>query len=324
MLVSKDTTEEDVEINQRAPLDENGVVITNGGGNGDNSASDQNNQSLTNGSTGYGDISMKMETNLGVSEADPVKAPNNNVKKEEEEEEGTLVMRAECIFITDDGDDVPGEVVSQADQQESMQSDKILLSNPEAGKERGEAVEEKVQTETFRESEKSEASGDIDGSIKASPGEDGKVKAEDQDQELEEPTCVQSPTSPLESTVVALVSVYTEAQPSNLSPELKAQAEDSAVAPEEPEVASKPQEDTCLSVQFQEVPLTDAQENHRTEAGPGEHEPLLLSAKAPSTTIEPAGAGSPASVEAQSPARAGQGEAAESPKPKTCHCCSVM
>ncbi|XP_030586014.1 paralemmin-3 isoform X2 [Archocentrus centrarchus] len=319
-----DTTEDDVAVNQGAPLDESEVVVTNGGENTDYSASDQNNQSLANGPTGDGVISMEMETNLGVSKADPVKVPNTNVKKEEEEEEGTLVMRAECIFITDDGDDVPGEVVSQADQQEPTQSDKVLLPNPEAAKEGGEAVEEKVQTETFTESEKSEAFGNIDGSIQENPGEGGKVKAEDQDKELEEPTCVQSPTNPLESTVVTLVPVYTEAQPSNLSPELEAQAEDSAVAPEEPELVSKPQEATCLPVQFQDVPLTDAQENQRTEDGPGEQEPLLLNTKAPSTMVEPAGTDSPASVEAQSPTRASQGEVIESPKPKTCLCCSVM
>uniref|UniRef100_A0A3Q0R4L5 Paralemmin 3 n=1 Tax=Amphilophus citrinellus TaxID=61819 RepID=A0A3Q0R4L5_AMPCI len=297
---------DDVAVNQGAPLDESEVVVTNGGENTDYSASDQNNQSLANGPTGDGVISMEMETNLGLSKADPVKVPNTNVKKEEEEEEGTLVMRAECIFITDDGDDVPGEVVSQADQQEPTQSDKVLLPNPEAAKEGGEAVEEKVHTETFTESEKSEAFGNIDGSIKENPGEGGKVKAEDQDKELEEPTCVQSPTNPLESTVVTLVPVYTEAQPSNLSPELEAQAEDSAVAPEEHELASKPQEATCLPVQFQDVPLTDAQENQRTEDGPGEQEPLLLNTKA------------------QSPTRASQGEVIELPKPKTCLCCSVM
>ncbi|XP_005748992.1 paralemmin-3 isoform X3 [Pundamilia nyererei] len=318
-----ETSESDTEIYQEAPLDENGVIVTNGVENTEVSASDENNQSLTNGPTS--DVSVEMGKNLDVSEEDPVKVPNTNVK-EEEEEEGTLVMRAECIFITDDGDDVSGEVVPQADQQESVQSDQILLPNPEAeaSKEGGEAAEEDVQTETFTEPE-SEPLGDIDDSIKANPGEDEDrdVKIEGQDNELKDPACVQSQSliSPPESTVVALLPVYTEAQPSNLSPNLQVQAEESAAVPEETEAASKAQEATCLTDQFQEVPLADAQENQRTEAGSGEQEPLLLNAKAPSTMVEPAGADSPANAEAQSPNAASQGE---STKPKKCDCCSVM
>ncbi|XP_042082368.1 paralemmin-3 isoform X3 [Haplochromis burtoni] len=321
-----ETSESDTEIYQEAPLDENGVIVTNGVENTEVSASDENNQSLTNGPTS--DVSVEMGKNLDVSEEDPVKVPNTNVK-EEEEEEGTLVMRAECIFITDDGDDVSGEVVPQADQQESVQSDQILLPNPEAeaSKEGGEAAEEDVQTETFTEPE-SEPLGDIDDSIKANPGEDEDrdVKTEGQDNELKDPACVQSQSliSPPESTVVALLPVYTEAQPSNLSPNLQVQAEESAAVPEETEAASKAQEATCLTDQFQEVPLADAQENQRTEAGSGEQEPLLLNAKAPSTMVEPAGADSPANAEAQSPNAGNQGDAAESNKPKKCDCCSVM
>nr|XP_004567884.1 paralemmin-1 isoform X2 [Maylandia zebra] len=316
-------SESDTEVYQEAPLDENGVIVTNGVENTEVSASDENNQSLTNGPTS--DVSVEMGKNLDVSEEDPVKVPNTNVK-EEEEEEGTLVMRAECIFITDDGDDVSGEVVPQADQQESVQSDQILLPNPEAeaSKEGGEAAEEDVQTETFTEPE-SEPLGDIDDSIKANPGEDEDrdVKTEGQDNKLKDPACVQSQSliSPPESTVVALLPVYTEAQPSNLSPNLQVQAEESAAVPEETEAASKAQEATCLTDQFQEVPLADAQENQRTEAGSGEQEPLLLNAKAPSTMVEPAGADSPANAGAPSPNAASQGE---STKPKKCDCCSVM
>lgn len=326
LLVSSETSEGDTEVYQEAPLDENGVIVTNGVENTEVSASDENNQSLTNGPTS--DVSVEMGKNLDVSEEDPVQVPNTNVK-EEEEEEGTLVMRAECIFITDDGDDVSGEVVPQADQQESVQSDQILLPNPEAeaSKEGGEAAEEDVQTETFTEPE-SEPLGDIDDSIKANPGEDEDrdVKTEGQDNELKDPACVQSQSliSPPGSTVVALLPVYTEAQPSNLSPNLQVQAEESAAVPEETEAASKAQEATCLTDQFQEVPLADAQENQRTEAGSGEQEPLLLNAKAPSTMVEPAGAESPANAEAQSPNAGSQGDAAESNKPKKCDCCSVM
>lgn len=54
---------------------------------------------------------------LGFPEADPARVSNDNVK-EWEEERGTLMMRAD-----DDGHDVYGDVIQQADQPESTQSD---------------------------------------------------------------------------------------------------------------------------------------------------------------------------------------------------------
>lgn len=119
------------------------------------------------------------------------------------------------------------------------------------------------------------------------------------------------------------VPVYSEAQPSALTPELEARGE-AAPSLQEAEAASKAQNPVTPPGQFQEVPLADPQEDQRTKAEPREQEPLLSQAKAPYTQAEQAAAKSPASTETHSPTRASQGEETEAPKRKTCQCCSVM
>ncbi|XP_022049533.2 paralemmin-3 isoform X2 [Acanthochromis polyacanthus] len=328
-----ETTEDEAEVNQSPVLDKTTAILTNGvEASADHSASEQNDQSTTNGPT------EDTEATLGVSEAETGQLSNVSIEEEEEEEEeeGTLVMRAECVIITDEGDDVPEEHTSQEHQQEFN----TPLSNPEAGEEEWEFVEE-VETETapetFSESVKSEATevtigtqpatgdGDMEGSIKTTENGAEETNAEGLPKELEHPVSVdvQSPANALEGTMVAPVPVYSEAQPSTVSPELEAEGEASA-APEEDEAALKAHEPACPLGQFQEIPLADLQENQRTEAGPGEQEPLLMNVKAPNNKAEPAGANSPASTETQNPTRASQREETEAPKRKCCQCCSVM
>uniref|UniRef100_A0A3B5AR50 Paralemmin 3 n=1 Tax=Stegastes partitus TaxID=144197 RepID=A0A3B5AR50_9TELE len=303
-----------------------GVILTNGvealKANADHTASEQNNQSTTNGPTQDTEavVSRNLSPELCVSEAEPGQLPNVNVD-DEEEEEGTLVMRAECVIITDEGDDVPEELPSQEIQQESTQADKTPPTNPEAGEEGEETVDEVVKSETapetFSESEKSEATeltteaqpatrdGDREACIQVSENGAEETKAEGLAQELEDPASVQvqSPADALEGTTVAPVPVYSEAQPSIVSPELEAEGK-ASTAPEGAEVALKAHDPACLPGQFQEIPLADSQENQRREAGPGEQEPLL--------------------TERQNPTRASQGEETEAPKHKSCQCCSVM
>ncbi|XP_069024463.1 paralemmin-3 isoform X1 [Embiotoca jacksoni] len=344
---TSETTDDEVKLNQIPLLDETAVILTNGGGDmeANHKAAEQNNPLPTNGPIGATEdvISMKLEPGFVVSVEGCGQVPNVNITEEEEdeEEEGTLVMRAECVIITDDGDDLPEELLSQEDQQESMKPDKTTQPNPETGKDGGDAVEEEVKPETaperFTEPEKSEAteltteaqpeSGDADeqGSIKANGNRDGETEAEGQDIQLDETPSVhlQSQANALEGTTVALVPVYSEVQPSPVSLEVEAESEVPA-APEGAEAKLKAQDPACLPGQFQDVPLADPKENHRTEAGPGEQEPLLLKDKVPNTKAEPAGANGPASPETQSPTRAGQGAESEPPKQKTCQCCSVM
>ncbi|XP_044044927.1 immunoglobulin A1 protease autotransporter-like isoform X2 [Siniperca chuatsi] len=340
-------TKDEVKTNQSHLLDETAAVLTNGRGdlqaNTSHDASEQSNQSTTNGPVvpSEGVVILKLDPglSLGVSEAQPGQVPNANIN--EEEEEGTLVMRAECIFITDEGDDVPEDRTPQEDQQETMQLEETPLPNPEAGKEGVEAVEEVVKTEatpeSFTQPEKSEATepaaqaqpptgdGDMQDGVKTNKNEDGQTDAEGQDKQSEDPTSVQvqSQASALEGTTVAPVPFYPEVRSSALTSKLEVVAE-SATTPEGAEAALKAEDPATLPDQFQEVPLADPQENQRTEAGSWEQEPLLSQAKAPDTQAEPAAANSPAGTETHSPARANQGEETGAPKRKTCRCCSVM
>ncbi|XP_073324727.1 paralemmin-3 [Pagrus major] len=334
-----ETTDVEVKTNQSSAVDETAAVLTNGGGeleaDTSHDASEQSNQSTTNGPVvaSEGVISMKLEPGLSLvfSEALPGQVPNVDIN--EEEEEGTLVMRAERVIITDEGDDVPEE-----DRQKTMQSEETPLPNLEAGQEGGEAVEAVVTEteaalETFTKPEYSEAieptaeaqpanaDGDMQGGVQTNEHGDGETKAEGQDNQTEDLTSVQvqAPSNALEGTTVASVPVYSQ---STLSPEAEAESA-AATSPEGAEAASKAQDPAPLPGQFQEVPLADPQENQRTAARPGEQEPLLSQAKAPDTHAEPAAAAnSPASTETHSPTRASQEE--EAPKRKTCQCCSVM
>lgn len=141
LCLSSETTEAEEKTNQSSPVDETTAVLTNGGGEFEaatsHGASEQSSQSTTNGPVvaSEGVISMKLEPGLSlvVSEAAPGQVPNININ-EGEEEEGTLVMRAERVIITDEGEDVPEE-----DQQETTQSEETPLPNLEAGQEGGEA-----------------------------------------------------------------------------------------------------------------------------------------------------------------------------------------
>ncbi|XP_045902464.1 paralemmin-3 isoform X3 [Micropterus dolomieu] len=339
------TLEDKVKINQNPLLDKSAAVLTNGGGDieidTNHNASVQINQSAPNGSVvaSEGVVTIKLEPalNLGVSEAQPGQVPNVNIN--EEEEEGTLVIRAQCVIITDEGDDVPEDLTPREDQQETMQLEETPPLNPEAGKEEVEPVEEVVKTEagleTLMQPENSEATesaadaqpetgdGDMQGGIKTNDNRDGETEAEGQGRRSEDPTSgqVRSPPNALEGSTVALP-VYSEVQPSTLNPKLGAEGE-AATTPRGTE-AVLAQDPATLLDQFEDVPLADPQENQRTEAGQGEQEPLLSQTKAPETHAEPPAANSPASTETYSPTKATQEEETEAPKRKTCQCCSIM
>ncbi|XP_059195469.1 paralemmin-3-like isoform X2 [Centropristis striata] len=334
-----EATEDEGETNQSTQLDETAAVLTNGGG-GLEADTSHKPQLTTNGPVvaSEGVISMKSEPglSLGVSEAEAAQVPNVNIN--EEDEEGTLVMRAECVIITDEEDDVPEDLTPQEDQQEAVQSEDTPLPNPEASQAGREAEEGGVKMEAAPEvlaqpetseaaelsAEAQPATGDeeVQGDVKTN--EDGETKAEGQDKESDDPTSVdmQSQTNALEGTTVASVPVYAEAPPSIITTEPEAESE-AAASPEEAEVALKAQDAAILPGQFQEVPLADPLENKRTEERPGESEPLLSQAKAPDTQAEPAAAAA-ASTETHSPTRASSGEETGAPKHKTCQCCSVM
>uniref|UniRef100_A0A3P9M306 Uncharacterized protein n=1 Tax=Oryzias latipes TaxID=8090 RepID=A0A3P9M306_ORYLA len=177
---SKPETPEDEGKHNQTPAEvETAVVLTNGGGVPDSNGVSELGESNKHGAS-EGAENVRVH-GMGITD----QIPNDSVL-EKEEEEGTLVMRAECVLITDEGDDVSQELTSQEDQQGSVESDKAHLLDPEAGKEKGVAVEEAVKTET-----PPEALGNSE--------------------EEEPPVKPQSQTRPLEGVTVTAVPVYTEA-----------------------------------------------------------------------------------------------------------------
>lgn len=320
-----------MKTNQSPLVDTAAAVLTNGRGEADTSpdVSEMSNQSTTNGQVIASEsvsVRLKEGSLVSVSKGEPGPIPNVNIS--EEEEEGSLVMRAERVIVTDEGDDVPEDLMSQEDQLKTMQSEETPQPNPEAGQEGEEAVEEVIKPEAAPEmfmqaSEAAEANAEAQPAAAGGDMQGGvKTNAEGQDKILEDPTSVQvqPPAIALEGTAVSSVPVYCQ---STLTPELEAEGA-AAESQEGAETALKAEDPAPLAGQFQEVPLAEPQENQRTEAGPGEQEPLLLQAKATDTRTEPAAANISTSTETHCPTGASQGEEMEAPKRKTCQCCSVM
>lgn len=271
---------------------------------------------------------MKLEegSKVAVSEGEPDLVPNVSIG--EEEEEGTLVMRAERVNVTDEGDDVPEDVTTQGEQLKTLQSEDTSLPLSKTDQSGGEPVEEVMETEEapkmVTQPEKNEAT---EPTIEAQPAtadgnleDDVKTNAEGQDNRLEDPTSVQvqPPASALEGTPVSSVPVYCQ---SALTPE--PQAEGAAAASSE-EAEAAVQDPGPLLGQFQEVPLADLQETQKSEVGPEEQEPLLSPSEAPNSHSEPEAANISSNTETRGPNKAEQGEETEARKRKTCQCCSVM
>ncbi|XP_058496546.1 paralemmin-3 isoform X2 [Solea solea] len=319
-----ETSDAEVNITQSPLLDGTAVVLTNGGGA---AFKDDNHEAKEPFSVSEGVLSMRVEPglSLAVPEAEPGHVPEVNLNGGEDE--GTLVMRAECVIVTDEADDAPEDNANtpEADEQESVQE--MPLPHQGVSKDHREIVEEVIKTETapetFTQPDRSTApesapeaqldtgAGDVEGDIETNES----AEAEAQGTQLQ----LQPPATALEGTAMASVPVYSETQPSAVTPIAEVEAVMS------PEGAQDP---VTVSDQFQEVPLADPHENQRTEAVLAEQEPLLSQVKAPSVRAEAAAAAaevnSPVNTDTHSPVRARQGEETEAPKRKTCQCCSVM
>ncbi|XP_072319472.1 paralemmin-3 [Eucyclogobius newberryi] len=233
-------------------------------------------------------------TSNGLSEEmEPgrVNLNNNNVGGNEYavEEEGTIVIRAECVMITDEGDDT-AEDVSKEDRWENATS---LLS------------EETQKTVTEY--------GQNDGTA-ATAVESAMIPNGVEEDHWAEATAAQEQAQTQEGAAVAPVApvpVYSDAQPRVTTTQVDAEIEGVAKEEETIEVASKAKGN--VKVEFQEVPLSEPP----GKATPGEQAPLLSQVKA--TDAGKAGT----STQTESPSRADQAET-KMPKQKTCQCCSVM
>ncbi|KAJ0032984.1 hypothetical protein NQD34_000091 [Periophthalmus magnuspinnatus] len=250
---------------------------------------------LTNGAAGkeedtvhVGSVNVLLTSN-GLSEdviPGQVVHLNSNTG-DDEEEEGTMVIRAECVMITDEGDDA-----AEDDAKENGWENAISVSEES----------EKTVTEGIE--------GTVPPTVEAGQSESAIIQNGVEGDNVEEVTPVQLQTQAQEGAVVASVPVYTEPQPCIKTTQVD--VEDEVASKEETiEVGSKHN----VKVEFQEVPLSEPQDKHT----PGEQEALLPEVKGHATDTEKAGT----SNQTESPNRADQAET-KMPKRKTCQCCSVM
>ncbi|KAM3622579.1 uncharacterized protein V6R79_000649 [Siganus canaliculatus] len=319
--VGLETSENEVNSNQ-SPLVEDAAAILINGRQDFDADMDPDTCPQSNGPVPAEDVSSKkLDPSLAVDEEESSPAPNVGSNEQEEEEEGTLVMRAECVMIVDEGDDAPEDLTPREDQQNTVQPEEAPQLDPEADQEEGKVEEEVLKAEAVPETctqmDEEDAAAEPAAEThpetaaevtQANDGRDGETEAEGQDKQ----------DGILEETAVASVPVYSHA---TLTPEMTVENA-AAASPEGAEVAAEAHDTATAPGTFQEVPLTDPRGSERTE--PKEEEPLLSQTKAPDSMVEQPAAPSPASTETQTPSRGGQGGASGAPKQKTCQCCSVM
>lgn len=250
------------------------VILTNGAGDNEDNISH-------NGSS----VDVQSTTNGLIEEAQDVGIVNTLNNDDEEEEEGTMVIRAECVMITDEGDDTAEE---KTKENSCIEENAPLFPEEE---ETQQTVTESVQIEKMA----------------ATADENTVTENSTEEEKVEIIPHVQLQSTAQEGAIVGSVPVYTETQPSNITSNGEVENEEANHTVE----VSKPKE--SVTVEFQEVPLSEPQ------VKPREQEPLLSAAKAQETHKEPANP----SFEAEIPNRADQAEI-KAPKRKTCQCCSVM
>uniref|UniRef100_A0A4W5NUC3 Palmdelphin n=1 Tax=Hucho hucho TaxID=62062 RepID=A0A4W5NUC3_9TELE len=319
-----------------AALLERAEILTNGRGEGEGQAAthDASEGGLPNGPVTVvpedGAVTM---TFLGFTEAEPGEAPVI-------EEGGVLMMRAERVIITDEGDELANDLSPPGQEQEidsaaSNQSSKspeeggIEEAKPETAPEESSEVAEETETDTVTgglgEGLMDTVTRDL-GEGQMEGGANGGGAEEAQPVEEAPVSDLQAPDDALDS-VVAAVPVYSETL---LSPRPDAEGEAAGEPAEgdvevKTEVEVKGEEEASVAPesailpggQFLEVSLVEP----RTEAEP-EQEPLLFPSKAQTLAL---GEQAPAAPETLTATRGeAEGGVGVAPKRKTCQCCSVM
>uniref|UniRef100_A0A3B5Q782 Paralemmin-3-like n=1 Tax=Xiphophorus maculatus TaxID=8083 RepID=A0A3B5Q782_XIPMA len=274
---------DEVKVNQNTPQGETAVILTNGGGSSEDISSHaisghSETSTIEPAGTTKDASNAEMELEMSTTATPLSQVPNADMNEEEGEEDGTLVMRAECVYITDEGDDVSGDLSSLKDQQESTQ-------NPEGAQEIVEVVEQVAETGGGPETEGGPETGgapETEGAPETGGGPETGGAPE---------------TSPVaENGEAAELTVKDQLTPEDRG-DIKGHTE-----------PIKVEEPACNLGQFQEVLLTDSQDNQNTEAEPGEQEALLQKIPSPDLNVE----------------LAGPNKKSETPKQQTCQCCSVM
>lgn len=273
-------TESGKEIKNKSPqLDKSKVFLTNGARDKEEDTSHE------------ASLDVQFTTNGLIEATKSGQVANMVTNDNEEEEEGTVVIRAECVIITDEADDVAEEETEGNNCNE--ETDTFNLEEPI------EAVSEKTEEKIATTNE--------DGL-----SESGVISNGIEEEKLKAITTVQLQSPAQDGAVVVSLPDYTETQPCVITSQAEAETE------ERDKIVSKPQEN--VTVVFQEVPLSEPQDKQN----PGEVEPLLSQAKAQETQIKPTATSSATETETQSPNRDDQTDKTKAAKHKTCQCCSVM
>ncbi|KAK7929962.1 hypothetical protein WMY93_006357 [Mugilogobius chulae] len=269
--------------------------VVHNGKNGAESGEEIQAVTLTNGAGGKEEdmdcVTSVLPSSNGLSEeikyGQVVNLNNNNIVGDEEEE-GTMVIRAECVMITDEGDDAAEDNAKEnCGENVTSPSEEIKKTVSVSGQ-----MEEMVVT-----------------TVEVGLPENAMIPNGVEEDHLEEKTAAQLESQ--EDTVVASVPVYPETQPSITTSLVEAENEDNNKE-ETIEVSPKPKGN--VKVEFQEVPLSEPQDKKT----PGEQDALLSEVKGHATNTEKAGT----TNQTESPSR-DQAET-KMPKRKTCQCCSVM
>lgn len=268
-------------------------------------------------------VSFKVEPELGlgVSEAESCHVSDLGCSAEEE---GTLLIRAECVMITDEGDEASDYILASAQCKETHLPYQGVSMNG------GEIVEDELKTKIAQEPlthpkknpEQEPAPETLwptvaeDFYLDTNENENSEVKGEALDKLEKSKTSTETvhlPDIALEDIVLASVPVYAEVEPPTIT----------ATAEVEPLMLSaKVKDPAAQSGHFQEVPLAVHQENQRKEPRPEpEHEPLLSYSK---TSESAAAADSSINVDTHSQEKKSQEGEMKAPKWKSCRCCSVM
>lgn len=307
-------TEDELKTDFSQVADDAATVLTNGGGEGD--VSEEGIQSSTNSPSEHTDMKLEDRTDVPVSEDehDPV---SDVSMREDEEVEGTLVIRAEQVVVTDEGNDVREDLVALPDQARVVQSETAVMPNPEEGQDV--AVVEEIRTgEATELSTQGDDAVITEHTVKKDLQDFTDTSTDCPDKESD-PTSLQMQPPPSSAEDANLYPLPTYGE-STLNPELRLDVAAAEVLPEGSEAAVKAQDPIAAPGHFQDVPLAEPQQLH-----PEEQEPLLSQTTAPNICSEAeAAVNVSCSPEAQSAPSAGQGEDTQAPKHKTCQCCSVM
>lgn len=310
-------TEDKLKMDLSLVADDAATLLTNGGGEGD--VSEEGTQSSTNSpvlSSEHTDMQSEDRPDVPVSEDEHDPISNVGICKDEEVE-GTLVIRAERVIVTDEGNDVHEDLMALPDQQRVVQSERAVMSNLEGG--RDVAAMEEIRTGKVTELTTQGDDADVTEHTVETDLQDFTDTSTDGPDKASDPTSLQMqpPAGSAEDAALSSLPIYGE---STLKPELPLEASAAEVLPEGSEAVVKAQDPAAAPGHFQDVSLAEPQQHQ-----PEEQEPLLSQTTAPDISSEAEAAVNVAcSPQAQSAPRAGQGEDTQAPKHKTCQCCSVM